>query len=110
VGLRLERVPEEDEHVDRALDDLGADLQVAAERAARNPLHRELEAVVEQAARRAGGDEPVAHQRVDVEPRPLEQVLLAVVVRDEGDASGRGPPAGGVGLMPGACPVDVNRR
>jgi hypothetical protein len=46
VGLRLQRVPEEDDEVDRALRDLGADLLVSTERAAleldeaeRSPRH-----------------------------------------------------------------------
>ena len=54
VRLRLERVPEEDQKVYLTLDDLGADLLVAAEGAALEPLDRELQLLLESRPGRAG--------------------------------------------------------
>ena len=52
VRVRLERVPEEDHEVDAPFGDRGADLLVAAERAAEEAVHLQAELVGEQ---RAGG-------------------------------------------------------
>jgi len=38
VGLRLERIPKENQEIDVAVDDLGADLLIAAERIARGVI------------------------------------------------------------------------
>ncbi len=89
VRLRLERVPEEDQDVDLALRDLGADLLVAAERAALQAGDRQPELVAEQRAGGAGGAEVVLGQQRAVEPGPLREVRLLVVVRDQGDPAAR---------------------
>lgn len=86
VGVRFERVPEEDQDIHLALGDLRADLLVAAQRPAQKHLHGQPQFLLEQGARRAGGEDFVVAQPPDVEARPFEQVLLAVVVGDEGDA------------------------
>ncbi len=48
MRLRLQGVPEEDQHVDVACRDHGTDLQIPAQRAALQALHLQPELVVEE--------------------------------------------------------------
>src|SRR5690606_3642592 len=84
-----QRVPEEDHEVDAPLDDRGANLLVAAQWAAPEARHLQVELAAQQLAGRAGGEEQVPAQRAAVVVRPLEQFRLAVVVGNEDDALGR---------------------
>ena len=83
--MRLQRVPEEDHEIDPALDDGGADLLVAAERAAHEAADPEAELGGQERAGGAGGVEIVLAEGPSVVLCPVEQVRLAVVVRDERD-------------------------
>ena len=69
----------------------GAHLLVAAERAAQEAVDRQAEGVGDQPAGRPGGVELVLGEGAAVEAGPVEQVELAVVVRDERDALAVGP-------------------
>ena len=64
VGLRLERVPEEDEEVDVARGDHRAELLVAAERPALQLDDPDPELVLEQRAGRPRRDQVVRHQHL----------------------------------------------
>jgi hypothetical protein len=86
VGLRLERVPEEDHDVEPPLRHAGADLLVAAHRTAQEPVDVQAELGGDQAAGGAGAVELVPRERAAVEARPVQEVELAVVVRDQRDA------------------------
>lgn len=90
MRLGLEGVPEEDQDVDAALGDPGADLLVAADRAAEEPGDRQAELELQQAAGGAGGVDRVVVQGFQVVLGPAEQVGLLVVVRYEGDVSSGG--------------------
>ena len=68
-----------------ALGDPGADLLVAAERAAQEARHLQAELAGEQRAGRPGGEQFVPPQGADVVAGPVEQVELAVVVGDQRD-------------------------
>jgi hypothetical protein len=92
VWLGLERIPEEDQTIDLAFGDAGADLLVAAERAALKFVDRQPELLLEQMAGGAGREELVGGEEIDVESGPLEQLELLVVVGDQGD---RARPGGG---------------
>ena len=85
VGLGLQRVPEEDDDVEAPLGDARADLLVATERPAQEPVDRQAEGVLDDAPGGAGGVELVLLEGAAVEAGPVEQVPLAVVVRDERD-------------------------
>ena len=89
MGLRLERVPEEDEEVDLALGDERAELLVAAERAALELADRRLELGLEQRAGRPGRDEAMGDQHLAVVVAPLDEVGLLVVVGHEADRLGQ---------------------
>src|SRR5919202_2499118 len=104
VGLRLERVPEENEAVDAALGDARADLLVAAQRPALKALHLEVELLLEQAAGGPRREQLVLGQQVAVEARPLEELALLAVVRDERDAPPRPPVRGDVVHAHGPTP------
>jgi hypothetical protein len=71
--------------IDLAVRDPGPDLLVAAERAALEPVDLEAEFLLEKDPRRPRGVESVPRERALVELRPLEVVLLRVVMGDEGD-------------------------
>jgi len=86
VRLRLERVPEEDQHVELALGDERPELLVAAERPGEQTVHRQPEPVVDELAGGPGAEELVSREGSLVEAGPVEEVLLLVVVRDERDA------------------------
>src|SRR6478735_12837363 len=74
VRLGLQRIPEEDQHVDLPLGDFGADLLVAAERAGQEPVHLEAKFVFQQRPGGAGRVELVLKQRADVVLGPAKQV------------------------------------
>jgi len=85
VRLRLQRIPEKDQKVDLPFGDLRADLQVAAERAALHPVNGNAQLALQQPARCACGINLVLDQRCAVEAHPLHQIVLAAVVRHQGD-------------------------
>jgi hypothetical protein len=85
VRMGLERIPEEDEHVELARGDERADLLVTAERAALEPGHLEVPPLRDEPAGGPRGDEVVLAQDRLVVADPREQVFLAAVVRDERD-------------------------
>ena len=89
MGLGLERVPEEDDEIDGAFRDLGADLLVPAKRAALELDDGRLEGFLEKnagSAGSAGGEQLMLSEKAAVEARPLEKVLFLVVVGDERDS------------------------
>ncbi len=85
MRLGLQGVPEEHQEVDPALGDRGADLLVTAQRSAEEAVDGQAELGGQQRARRPGCVKLMGAQRLNVEPRPLEHVRLAVVVRDQRD-------------------------
>ena len=86
MRLGLERVPEEDQHVDHAVGDHGADLEIAAQRPRLELLHGEVQIPDEQQSGRTCGNEVVRLEHASVVPGPFDQVLFLVVVGDEPDA------------------------
>src|SRR6202035_2447843 len=93
MRLWLQRIPEEDQQVDLALGDPGADLLVTTVRAAAEAGNRESELLLQQVTGRGGREQLVTGQQVQVVFRPFEHVALLIVVRDQGDPSpgGRRP-------------------
>jgi hypothetical protein len=85
--MRLERIPEEDQHVDLAIGAPGADLLVAAERAAAQAGHRQPEFGHEEVTGRASRAQVVPGEQPPVEPGPLREVALLVVMRDQGNSA-----------------------
>jgi len=85
VRLRLQRVPEEHQQVDLAVRDPGADLLVAAQRAAAEAGDGQAEILVEQAPGGAGGVQAVPGEDAAVEAGPLLEVLFPAVVCDKRD-------------------------
>ena len=85
MRMRLEGIPEEDHEVDPAFHDRRAHLLVPAERTAHEAADAKIELGGEEGTGGTGGVEIVLAQGSAVVPRPLEQVSLAVVVRDERD-------------------------
>src|SRR5690606_31487818 len=74
---------------DRALRDQRADLLVAAERAAFHALDGEFGiGLGDAAARGAGGDEVAALQEIDMRAGEGDEIVLLLVMRDEGDTQG----------------------
>src|SRR5262245_50999515 len=90
--MRRERVPEKNDEVDPAFGDAGANLLIAAERTASEPRHAQAGFFGDQATGCSGAVELVAAQRAAIVFRPLEDVLLEVVMRDKGDAFTGGHP------------------
>jgi hypothetical protein len=86
VRLRAHRVPEEDQHVEAAGGDQGADLLVTAQWSALKAGDWQVELPAEQPARRTGRVEVVVGEDVAVVFGPLEEVTFPVVVGDDGDA------------------------
>jgi drug/metabolite transporter (DMT)-like permease len=86
VRLRLQGIPEEDQEVDPPLGDRGADLLIAAERTAEEPVHFKTKLTREQRTGRPGRVQLVGRQRVAIEPGPFEHFRFAIVVRDQRDA------------------------
>src|SRR5262249_52532289 len=90
VRMRLQRIPQEHQQVDLALGDAGADLLVAAVRAAAEAGDRQPELLLQEVAGGGRREQLVTGQQVQVVPGPLEHVPLLVVVRDHGNPP---PPA-----------------
>jgi hypothetical protein len=86
VRVRLEWIPEEDQQVDLALRDLRADLLVASQRPALQLVDGKSDLFFEQLASRAGGKQLVLRQDVPIEACPLQEILLLIIMRHEGDA------------------------
>src|SRR5690606_24466193 len=80
---------EEYQEVKTALGYHRSDLLVAAERTALQLVHRKAERLLHHAACRAGRPDVVLGERAAVEFRPVDEVLLLPVVRDEGDPLAR---------------------
>src|SRR5262249_61770135 len=64
---------------------LPPDLLVTAQRPAVEAHHVQVELPPQQPARRPGGAQLVACQEIPIERRPLQEILLLVVVGDERD-------------------------
>lgn len=86
VRLRRHGVAQEDHAIDLALHQLGADLQVAADRAGMLALDREPELVGQAPAGGAGGRERAALEEVKVLAREGDHVVLLLVVCDQCNA------------------------
>ncbi len=84
MRLRFERIPEEDQEVNFAFHDLGADLLIAAERPAFEFDDLEAEFLLQNFPRRACRVDLMMRQKITVEFRPFEQVALFISVRHEG--------------------------
>ncbi|MNC50728.1 hypothetical protein D3C75_999900 [compost metagenome] len=89
MGLWLERVPEEHQHVDPLLGDLRTELLIAAQWPADHALHRQIEALLQQQPRGAGGDQIMLGQPVFLPFGPVQQEHLAVVMGNQGDTLAR---------------------
>src|SRR5207253_7915253 len=85
VRLRLQRVPEEDQTVDVALGDSGANLLIATQRSALELVDSQPELLLQQMAGGAGGVQLVVSQELAIEASPLEQRLFLVIVGHQGD-------------------------
>lgn len=88
MGLGLERIPEEDEQVELASRDHRPDLLIAAERAALKLDYLEFELALDDRTGGSGGIQIMGRECVAVEPCPLQQIGLFVVVRNEGNPLG----------------------
>ena len=95
VRLRLKRIPEENQQVDLAIGDPGADLLVAAEGPAAETGDGQVEFFVKQPPGGTGGIQAVPGQDRAVESGPFGEVLFSAVVRDERDS----PPSRPCGLI-----------
>src|SRR4051794_8702211 len=89
VRLRLERIPEEDHEIDAAFGNARPDLLVAAERAREESRDLEIELTGEERAGGTGAEQVVTRECAPVVTRPFEEVDLAIVVRNEGEALAR---------------------
>ena len=85
MRLLLERIPEENQDVDLIFRDARADLLVAAQRAAQH-LITVYRALLQQLAGGASRIENVLAQRDFVKPRPFQQIILLMIMRDQRDA------------------------
>jgi hypothetical protein len=85
MGLRFEWIPEENEEIDLAIDDLRADLLIPAEGAAFEALDGEFQFLLQYRSRGARGVDLVVGEKVAVELGPFNQVPLLVVVSHERD-------------------------
>ncbi len=89
MRLRFQRIPEEDDKVDRAFGDFGANLLVAAQRTAFETRDREIKFRFQDVARGPGGVQIMLGQQVAVELGPLKHVLLLVIVGHQRDLLAR---------------------
>src|SRR6516162_759253 len=80
MRLGLQGIPEEDQEVDLPFHDLAADLLVAPERTALQGHDVEPQRLAKETARRSSCVELMSRQQLPVEPRPLQELLLLVVV------------------------------
>ena len=86
VRMRLERIREKDDEVDPSFHDCRAHLLIPAERPACKAGDIEPELGGEDRARRAGCEEIVVQQDAPVATSPIEEIVLAVIMGDHGDA------------------------
>src|SRR6185312_7901235 len=85
MGQGGEGILEEDQRIEPPLGDHRAELRIAAERPALQKRDREVRPLRDAAARGAGGVELMPGERVAVGERPLDHLLLLVVMRDKPD-------------------------
>src|SRR5258708_19055091 len=86
MRVRLKWIPEEDQQLNLALRDLGADLLVASQWPALQLVDGKSDLFLEQLASRAGGKQLMLRQDVPIEACPLQEILLLIIMRHEGDA------------------------
>src|SRR5260221_3031854 len=86
VRVRLQWVPEENEEIDLTLGDLRPDLLIAAQWSALQLVDVDSQLMFEQLATGSGGVQNVLSEQLSIIGCPLQEILLLVVVRDEGDA------------------------
>jgi hypothetical protein len=86
VRLRGHRVAQEHDDVDAAVGQLGADLEIAAERPRQLALDLEPVRGRDAPAGRARRDQPALRERVAVLARERDDLVLLRVVRDQCDA------------------------
>jgi len=91
MRMRLQPIPEEHQQIDLALGDAGADLLVAAVRAAPEADDRQPELLLQQVTGRGRRGQLVTGQQIQVLLGPLQHVPLPIVVRNQGDPSPCGP-------------------
>jgi hypothetical protein len=106
--MRLERIPEEDQHVDLAIGDPGADLLVAAERAAAQAGHRQPEFGHEEVTGRASRAQvvPASSPRLNRAHSARSLFLLSCAIRAILRLTGY---SGWSAVRPG-CRTDVSVR
>ncbi len=85
MGMRAQRVAQEDHELDLTCGDLGTDLQVAAEGSGSKALHSQTGLLGDQAAGRARGDQLLTVEGVAVLLDELEHRCLLRVVSDQGN-------------------------
>ena len=100
VRMRLQRVPQEDQDVDLALGEAGADLLVAAVGAAPEAGNGQAKLLGQQMAGRGGCEQVVSVEEIEVVLGPLQHVPFLIVVRDQGDP----PPRRRRCLVGNVCP------
>jgi hypothetical protein len=85
VRLHLERIPEEDQQIELTLSDHRPDLLVAAEWPALQFVDAHPQLTLEERPGGPGGIQVMLSQERTVVSRPFQEILLLVVVRDQGD-------------------------
>ena len=89
VGLRLQRVPEEDNAIEPAFGDSRAHLLVAAERSAEKAMDGQVERLGHEPTGRARRVQLVVAKDMTVRQRPVEHLPLAVIMGNEGESLAR---------------------
>src|SRR5215472_5458415 len=89
MRLWFQRIPEEDDEVDRAFGNLRANLLIAAQRTALQARDGQIEFRFQDGARGSSGIQIVMGQQVAVELGPIKHVLLLVVVGHQRDLLAR---------------------
>ena len=85
MRLRLQRVPEEDQKIDFVVDDLRADLLIAAQRAALEIIDFQAQLLFQSYARPPGGVDFMVGEQIVVEFGPFQQVALLFIMRYQGN-------------------------
>lgn len=85
VGMRLQRIPEENENVDVAFANLRPDLLITAQRPALHSFHWKVQLLMKQCSRSPSCDECVPCKGFAIELGPGQQILLLVVMRHDGN-------------------------
>ena len=85
VGMRLERIREEDHEIDSPFYDCRADLLISAEWSTGEPGDIQAKLSAQYRACRACSEQIVVKQDAAIAPDPIHQVVLPVVVSDEGN-------------------------